>query len=87
MHRPCAARRPRNVTGAQPYRELLGLPHAKALVGWSLLGRLPLGMTPLALLLLVRSEGDATAPPGLVVAVYAVALGIGAPIGGRQVDR
>ena len=44
-------------------------------------------MTSLALLLLVRSEGESYAAAGLVVAVYAVALGVGAPIGGRQVDR
>ena len=70
-----------------PYRELLGLPHAKPLVGWSLVGRLPVGMTSLALLLLVRGEGEGYGAAGLVVAVYAVALGLGAPIGGRQVDR
>lgn len=70
-----------------PYRELLGLPHAKALVGWSVLGRLPVGMTSLALLLLVRAEGESYGAAGIVVAVYAVALGVGAPIGGRQVDR
>lgn len=70
-----------------PYRELLGLPHAKPLVGWSLVGRLPVGMTSLALLLLVRAEGESYGAAGLVVAVYAVALGVGAPIGGRQVDR
>ncbi len=72
---------------AHPYRELLGLPHAKALVGWSLLGRMPIGMTSLALLLLIRSEGQSYGAAGVVVAVYAVSLGVGAPIGGRQVDR
>jgi MFS family permease len=75
------------VRDAHPYRELLGLPHAKALVGWSLLGRVPVGMTPLALLFLVRSQGESYGAAGIVVAVYAVALGVGAPIGGRQVDR
>ena len=44
-------------------------------------------MMPLALLLLVRGEGETYAAAGLVVAVYAVALGCGAPISGRQVDR
>jgi MFS family permease len=72
---------------SHPYRELLGLPHAKPLVGWSLVGRLPVGMTSLALLLLVRAEGESYGAAGIVVAVYAVALGVGAPIGGRQVDR
>ena len=45
------------MSGARHYRELLGLPHARAMLGWSLLGRLPLGMTPLALLFLVRGGG------------------------------
>ena len=76
-----------DLSEAHPYRELLGLPHAKGLVGWSVLGRLPVGMTSLALLFLVRGEGESYGAAGLVVAVYAVALGIGAPIGGRQVDR
>jgi MFS family permease len=75
------------MAGTRPYRELLGLPHAPALVGWSLLGRLPLGMAPLALLLLVRGEGRSYGAAGVVVALYAFAVGIGAPIAGRQVDR
>ena len=85
--RSSSARRDGRVSEAHPYRELLGLPHAKALVGWSLIGRLPVGMTALALLLLIRSQGGSYGAAGLVVAVYAVSLGIGAPIGGRQVDR
>ena len=75
------------MTGTGHYRALLGLPHVPALVGWSLLGRLPLGMAPLALLLLVRGEGGSYGAAGIVVAVYAVAVGVGAPIAGRQVDR
>src|SRR6185436_9444909 len=75
------------VSGARHYRELLGLPHARAMLGWSLLGRLPLGMTPLALLFLIRGEGRSYAAAGIVVALYAVAVGVGAPIAGRQVDR
>ena len=74
------------MTGAQHYRELLGIPHAKALIGWSLLARLPLGMTPFALLLLVRDEGGGYGEAGIVVAVYTIALGIGAPVRGRRVD-
>jgi MFS family permease len=57
------------------------------MLGWSLLGRLPLGMTPLALLFLVRGEGKGYGAAGVVVAVYAVAVGVGAPVAGRQVDR
>ncbi len=75
------------MSGTAHYRKLLGLPHARAMVGWSLLGRLPLGMTPLALLFLVRAEGKSYGAAGVVVALYAVAVGVGAPIAGRQVDR
>jgi MFS family permease len=75
------------VSGSKHFRELLGLPHAKAMVAWSLLGRLPLGMTPIALLFLVRGEGHGYGAAGIVVALHAVAVGIGAPIAGRHVDR
>jgi predicted MFS family arabinose efflux permease len=57
------------------------------MLGWSMLGRLPLGMTPLALLFLVRAEGYGYGSAGLVVALYSVAVGIGAPVRGREVDR
>ncbi len=75
------------MSDGHPYRELLRIPHAKALIGWSLLARLPLGMTPFALLLLVRGEGGGYGAAGLLVAVYTIALGIGAPVRGRRVDR
>lgn len=76
-----------NRTGTGHYRRLLGLPHARSMLCWSLLGRLPLGMTPLALLFLVRGEGKGYGSAGIVVALYAVAVGVGAPIAGRHVDR
>ncbi len=75
------------MSGLARYRELLGQPHALALVGWSLLGRLPLGMTPLALLFLLRGEGYGYGAAGIGVAGYTVAVGLGAPIAGRRVDR
>jgi MFS family permease len=75
------------VTGLARYRELFGRPHAAALVGWSLVGRLPLGMTALALLFLLRSEGYSYGAAGIGVASYTVAVGVGAPIAGRRVDR
>ena len=75
------------MSGTRHYSELLGLPHARAMLGWSLLGRLPLGMAPLSLLCLVRGEGWSYGAAGVVVAVYAMAVGVGAPVAGRQVDR
>ena len=45
------------------------------------------GMAALALVLLVRGTGAGYGEAGLVAAAYAVAVAIGAPYGGRQVDR
>jgi MFS family permease len=73
--------------GAGRYISLLRAPHVAALLGWGMVARLPLGMTPLALLLVVRGEGGSYAAAGAVAAAYAIALGAGAPIAGRQVDR
>jgi MFS family permease len=75
------------MSGVDRYRELLGRPHARAFVAWSLLGRLPLGMTALGLLFLLRGEGYSYGAAGIGVAGYTVAVGIGAPIAGRRVDR
>jgi MFS family permease len=75
-------------TAAQgAYRALLSRPHAKGLLGWSILARLPLGMAPLALLLLARGEGASYASAGAVAASYGIALALGAPVAGRLVDR
>ena len=43
--------------GLERYRALLRTPYARRLFASSLLARLPTGMTPLALLLLVRDAG------------------------------
>ena len=54
---------------------------------WSIIARLPTGMAALALVLLVRGGGAGYAEAGLVAAAYGIAVAIGAPYGGRQVDR
>ena len=51
------------------------------------MARLPNGMAALALVLLVRGGGASYAEAGLVAAAYGIAVAIGAPYGGRQVDR
>ena len=76
-----------DVIGAGRYVALLRAPHVGALLGWGMVARLPLGMTPLALLLVVRGQGGSYAAAGAVAAAYAIALGAGSPIAGRQVDR
>lgn len=55
-------------------------------MGYSLLARLPLGMTSLAIVLLVTEHG-AYSRAGLVIAVYVTGTGIAGPVLGRVVDR
>ena len=85
--RSSSARRDGRVTEAHPYRELLGLPHAKALVGWSLLGRLPLGMTRSPCSCSSAARARATARRGSWSRCTRSRSGSARPIGGRQVDR
>ena len=73
--------------GLERYRALLRTPHARRLFSFSLLARLPIGMTPLALLLLVRETGAGYGAAGAVSAAYFVAAAIAAPISGRLVDK
>ncbi len=73
--------------GVARYRELFANPYAGALLGWSIVARLPTGMAALALVLLVRATGAGYGEAGLVAAAYGVAVAVGAPYGGRQIDR
>lgn len=73
--------------GVDRYRALLRRPSVPALFGWAILARLPIGMTGLALVLLVRSTGAGYGEAGVVAAAYTAAVAVGAPYAGRQVDR
>ena len=73
--------------GVRGYRELLGAAQTRTVIGWGLVARLPMGMSALALVLLVRGAGGSYAGAGIASGVYAIASGISAPIGGRLVDR
>ena len=73
--------------GVRSYRELLAGTEARRVVSWGLLARMPMGMSSLALVLLVRGEGRSYAAAGIVTGTYAVASGVGAVVGGRLVDR
>jgi predicted MFS family arabinose efflux permease len=53
----------------------------------SILGRLSLGMTGLAILLLVRQSSGSYADAGAVSAAYSVAFAVGAPRLARRADR
>ena len=69
------------------YGALFAQPHVKALLGSSIVARLPVGMTALAIVLLVRASGAGYGEAGLVAAAYSLAVAVGAPYAGRQVDR
>jgi MFS family permease len=73
--------------GLARYRAFLQTPHVRRLVLSGLVARLPMGMVPLALLLLVRDGGGSYAAAGAVSGSYFVAAAIGSPIAGRLVDR
>ncbi len=69
------------------YAEVLQPPGARPALTASVLGRLSLGMTGLALLILVRSVGGSYADAGFVSAAYAVSFAVGAPSRARAADR
>ena len=75
------------VTGIRGYRQLLSTHDVRRLVVWGVLGRLPMGMMALALVLLVRSLGGTYGEAGLVSAANSAAAALTAPIGGRLIDR
>lgn len=69
------------------YRQLLGYPGALRLVISVLIGRLPIGIFSLAIVLLVRHETGSFAQAGIASAAWALGAGVVAPLQGRLVDR
>src|SRR5579884_3524989 len=68
------------------YREVLSLPGATRVFASALVARLPQGMSPLAVLLLVRGATHSYAAAGLAVGASAFATAACAPLLGRRVD-
>jgi MFS family permease len=69
------------------YRALLGFPGVRRMVLAGLVARLPLGMAPLAIVLVVRDTGSSYAAAGAVAGAYALLGAATAPVLGRLVDR
>src|SRR5579862_8843049 len=69
------------------YRPVFSVPGSPALIASALLARLPLGMTSLSFLLLVRGTHHSYAVAGVTVGANAFASAAGAPVQGRLVDR
>lgn len=69
------------------YRSVLSMPGAARMFASALIGRLPQGMSSLAILLLIRSSTHSYAAAGFAVGANALAAAASAPIAGRVVDR
>jgi MFS family permease len=76
------------VTGVlRPYRQLAAVPHLPSLLTWSLVGRLHMSGTPLAVSFLVAGWTGSYAIAGLVGGALALGQGVAGPLRGRAVDR
>jgi MFS family permease len=69
------------------YSRLLRPPGARRLVVAALLGRLPIGIFSLAIVLVVRARTGSFAQAGIATAAFAIGAGVVAPLQGRLVDR
>ncbi|GAB3968311.1 MFS transporter [Actinoallomurus acanthiterrae] len=69
------------------YLDFLRKPYAARLLGGTLLGRLPNGMGPLAIVLFARGHGGGYTLAGVLSAVYGLAMAAGQPVLGRAMDR
>jgi hypothetical protein len=69
------------------YSRLLSVPDLRAALLASVVGRLPMGIAGLAILLYVQSGTGSFATAGLVSAVYVLGLAGVAPLVGRMIDR
>ncbi|MFJ3174490.1 MFS transporter [Streptomyces roseus] len=71
---------------AAGYAELLRTRHAARLLVGTLVGRLPNGTGPIAIVLFTRAEGGSYSLAGALAAVYGLANAVGQPLLGRAVD-
>ncbi|MEU8778338.1 MFS transporter [Streptomyces sp. NPDC048606] len=71
---------------AAGYAELLRTRHAARLLAGTLIGRLPNGTGPVAIVLFTRAEGGSYTLAGALAAAYGLANAVGQPLLGRAVD-
>lgn len=69
------------------YLQLLRHPELGAAIAYSFIGRLPIGLTGLAILLFVQTRTASFAEAGIAAAAYLTGLAIASPILGRLIDR
>ncbi len=70
-----------------PYRRILAFPTVTPLLAATVLGRLPLGINGLAVVLFLRQETGSFAVAGAVAGALALGSGLSAPLQGRWIDR
>ncbi|MCQ9178977.1 MFS transporter [Streptomyces sp. IBSBF 2953] len=66
---------------------VLRLPYAARLLAATLVSRVPLGMTPVALLMAARANGHGYGAGAALASLYGLAVAVGQPLLGRLVDR
>lgn len=71
----------------QPYRALFGTPDLAPAILASVIGRIPISITSLAILLVVQASADSIAVAGATSAFYVLGLATFAPLLGRLIDR
>lgn len=69
------------------YRSLFAIPGLAAAFGASIVGRLPIGVAGLAILLYVQTRSQSYAQAGVASALYVLGLAAVAPALGRLIDR
>ncbi|WP_299537687.1 MFS transporter [uncultured Streptomyces sp.] len=71
---------------AAGYLDILRARHATRLLAGTLVGRLPNGTAPIAIVLFTRAEGGGYTLAGALAAAYGLATAVGQPLLGRAVD-
>jgi MFS family permease len=70
-----------------PYRGLFGTPGAKGFVITGFVGRIPMSMLGIGIVLLISAITGSYATAGAISAVVSLAYAVAAPLSGRLVDR
>ena len=91
IQRPCETIRPLPdgfpVISLARYSAVLGQPGLRSAIAASVLGRLPIGITGLAILMLAQDTTGSFGTGGTVAACYVAGLALVAPLLGRLIDR
>ena len=69
------------------YQKVLRKPGAFSTLGFGMVGRIPLAMNPVAIILLISSTKDSFADAGLASGAYTLAGALVGPRIGRLADR